>query len=281
MMLTRCPTCSTAFRVTPEQLKARAGKVRCGHCKAVFNALESLEDAPPVAEAAPPPPSDSEPVPAAATEAGLLSNRLPPTRPCRKASRPNPPLSRPERSRSRQGPSTSCSRTSRQRKRRRLTREEAPTPGPWPLLLALALAAGAGRLCLPRRAGPLQPDWRPQLEELCSQLGCDIPLPRKTDLVSIEASDLHPDSQQKNLLVLAATLKNRATFVQEYPHLEVTLTDTRDQPMLRRVFAPAEYLAEGANVRAGFAANGDLAVNLWLDAGDIGASGYRLYLFYP
>jgi ribosomal protein L11 methyltransferase len=30
MMLTCCPTCSTAFRVTPEQLKARAGKVRCG-----------------------------------------------------------------------------------------------------------------------------------------------------------------------------------------------------------------------------------------------------------
>ena len=67
MMLTRCPTCSTAFRVTPEQLKVRAGKVRCGHCKAVFNALESLEDAPPVAEAAPPP-SESEPVPAAAIE---------------------------------------------------------------------------------------------------------------------------------------------------------------------------------------------------------------------
>jgi ribosomal protein L11 methyltransferase len=50
MMLTRCPTCSTAFRVTPEQLKARAGKVRCGHCSAVFNALETLEDAPPAAQ---------------------------------------------------------------------------------------------------------------------------------------------------------------------------------------------------------------------------------------
>ena len=34
-------------------------------------------------------------------------------------------------------------------------------------------------------------------------------------------------------------------------------------------------------VRAGFAANGDLAVNLGLDATDVGASGYRLYLFYP
>lgn len=81
--------------------------------------------------------------------------------------------------------------------------------------------------------------------------------------------------------MLAATLKNRAPFVQAYPHLELTLTDVRDQPVIRRVFAPADYLGEGIDVAAGFAANADLPVNLWLDAGDSGASGYRLYLFYP
>ena len=126
-----------------------------------------------------------------------------------------------------------------------------------------------------------EPDLRPLLEEMCGLLDCDIPLPRKADLVSIEASDLHPDPQQKNQLVLVATLKNRAPFAQDYPHLELTLTDTRDQPMVRKVLAPAEYLAQGADVRTGFAANGDLAVNLGLDATDVGASGYRLYLFYP
>jgi predicted Zn finger-like uncharacterized protein len=41
-MQTRCPDCQTVFRVTPEQLKARAGKVRCGQCQSVFNALDSL-----------------------------------------------------------------------------------------------------------------------------------------------------------------------------------------------------------------------------------------------
>ena len=44
MMLTRCPGCATTFRVTPEQLKARQGKVRCGKCQAVFNALETLDE---------------------------------------------------------------------------------------------------------------------------------------------------------------------------------------------------------------------------------------------
>ena len=56
MMRTRCPGCQTVFRVTPEQLKARAGKVRCGQCQTVFNALDSLlEDlntTPPVSETA-------------------------------------------------------------------------------------------------------------------------------------------------------------------------------------------------------------------------------------
>ncbi|MCK6406625.1 MAG: DUF3426 domain-containing protein [Rhodocyclaceae bacterium] len=45
-MLTRCPACQTTFKVTPEQLKLRAGKVRCGKCQSVFNALDSLADAP-------------------------------------------------------------------------------------------------------------------------------------------------------------------------------------------------------------------------------------------
>lgn len=43
-MLTRCPHCRTTFRVTPDQLKIRQGRVRCGSCQAVFNALDSLEE---------------------------------------------------------------------------------------------------------------------------------------------------------------------------------------------------------------------------------------------
>src|SRR5437870_3853507 len=44
MMRTLCPACGTAFRVTPEQLKARLGTVRCGQCRSQFNALEALAD---------------------------------------------------------------------------------------------------------------------------------------------------------------------------------------------------------------------------------------------
>lgn len=37
---TQCPNCQTRFRVTDEQLGVAKGKVRCGNCMEVFNAIE-------------------------------------------------------------------------------------------------------------------------------------------------------------------------------------------------------------------------------------------------
>ncbi|MCC5870317.1 MAG: zinc-ribbon domain-containing protein, partial [Gammaproteobacteria bacterium] len=43
-MYTRCPECQTAFRVTARQLQQAAGRVRCGHCGAAFDALVNLSE---------------------------------------------------------------------------------------------------------------------------------------------------------------------------------------------------------------------------------------------
>ena len=47
MILSRCPNCDTVFRVTPEQLTARQGMVRCGRCGTAFSALGALVTPPP------------------------------------------------------------------------------------------------------------------------------------------------------------------------------------------------------------------------------------------
>lgn len=39
---TRCPHCSTLFRVTPRDLQARHGEVRCGRCMTVFDGFKTL-----------------------------------------------------------------------------------------------------------------------------------------------------------------------------------------------------------------------------------------------
>lgn len=69
-MRTRCPGCQTIFRFTAEQLKARAGKVRCGQCQIVFNVLDNLldeSDAAPIQTTAPTP--TPQPAPLQASQA--------------------------------------------------------------------------------------------------------------------------------------------------------------------------------------------------------------------
>lgn len=41
-LVTRCPNCATAFRVTPLHLQAHGGDVRCGQCAKVFNGFATL-----------------------------------------------------------------------------------------------------------------------------------------------------------------------------------------------------------------------------------------------
>src|SRR6188474_2895839 len=43
MLVTTCGNCQARFRVTPQQLNARQGQVRCGKCQGVFNGFQSLE----------------------------------------------------------------------------------------------------------------------------------------------------------------------------------------------------------------------------------------------
>ena len=54
-MRTRCPACQTLFRISSEQLRARQGMVRCGHCRHTFNALDTLDTEPAVSIASPTP----------------------------------------------------------------------------------------------------------------------------------------------------------------------------------------------------------------------------------
>ncbi|MFC4787502.1 MULTISPECIES: DUF3426 domain-containing protein [Giesbergeria] len=45
--ITRCPSCTTLFKVVPDQLRISEGWVRCGHCGHVFDATQHLQSAPP------------------------------------------------------------------------------------------------------------------------------------------------------------------------------------------------------------------------------------------
>jgi hypothetical protein len=125
------------------------------------------------------------------------------------------------------------------------------------------------------------PALRPALAALSDALGAELPLPRHSEWLSIETSDLQIDPEHQQLLALQATLRNRAAYAQAYPALELTLTDTHDKAIARRVLQPDEYLPPGAARDESFAGQCRPRDRLWLEAGGINAAGYRLYVFYP
>lgn len=376
-MKTCCPDCQTTFRVTSAQLKARAGRVRCGHCRRVFNALDSLLDdaaprlpaeTPPTAEAAHPrtgsPVNLSTPPAAAARavalplrraevlaaadeapagemiagKAGKADHGDQPPREERAASAsrdgdeseptesapvfapifarlqvhdanhhriadtsvPAPQTPPPARERALQTAGlgapepASLAPENRESAGRERWLEKAigePVPAvagktpkaPFVTVIVLLVVVLIGQIVFHLRGviALTTPGARPALAALSAAVGSEIPLPRHVDLVSIEASDLQTEPGRNKRLALQATLRNRASYPQAFPAIELTLTDTADKAIVRRVFLPAEYLTPAQSEAESFAANADLEVRLWLDASQVNAAGYRLYVFYP
>ena len=318
-MLTRCPACETHFRVTAEQLKARAGRVRCGECQHVFNALDSLIEEP-MLVAAPPAPesplqsvapvlSGAEAVPAAHPDVEELEIAVPPA----PTPEPTPALIAGEQQdlatasplETEGPPAPEATETAEPEPDELVTTEavepiagendvpdwsetfpEPPSPPrrwPWVIGSLAAFAAIGLQAAVAFRVelAVLWPETKPALIALCDFADCEVGLPTKVALVSIEASDLVPDKERTGWLALTATLKNRAPFAQQFPHLELTLTDTADKAIARKVLAPADYLPPKTAFANGMLPNADILVAIGVAPGEMTASGYRLYLFYP
>jgi hypothetical protein len=144
------------------------------------------------------------------------------------------------------------------------------------LLLAFAQALYFYRIEIASRL----PGVKPALTGYCELLKCVIFLPEKIELLSIESSDLQADPLQPNVVTFSALLHNRAEYTQAYPSLELSLTDTEDQVLARRVFTPAEYLHANNDEKQGLGANRELNIQLHLDSGDLRPMGYKLLLFF-
>ena len=284
-MLTKCPSCSTNFRVSPAQLKARAGTVRCGQCNFVFNALETLTDDPlstpaetssiatspaaiePAYEPTPEEAGDTSDTGIDETEGGSDSEAV----------EPEPEQAAEATSQLEDYLADPWLHESTTEVRR----------WPWALgsmIAVLGLLAQAAYYYRVELA-VLRPDLRPALQAVCKPLHCEMPRPRSIDTLGIDTSDLHPDPQHPGHLSLTATLRSKAAYAQEWPALELTLTDVADHTLAIKHFAASDYLPrdkdKGQRIEAGFPANSEIAVALPLDVGDLPAVGYRLYVFYP
>ena len=133
------------------------------------------------------------------------------------------------------------------------------------------------------RLAATQPSWRPALQSLCGIVHCQIRPWRHIEAISVDASSFN--KLRGDTYRLGFTLKNAADMDLAYPAIELTLTDSQDTPLLRRVLEPAELSPRADVLTAGGEWSGGALVAVAGDqAGGALArriAGYRILAFYP
>lgn len=123
-----------------------------------------------------------------------------------------------------------------------------------------------------------QPQLAPLLARLCEPLGCEIGPLRRIDAVVIDSSALV--RRLGNFYAFDLVLKNTATLPVAMPALELSLTDSSDRVLARRVFLPSELPSTPTLLPA----QGSLSLSLRLsitEADGVSMAGYRALVFYP
>lgn len=318
-LITRCPACQTLFKVVPDQLRISEGWVRCGQCDEIFDASThmvqslapvSVATAPqnamalpeyvlPMPEALAASTRDSDAVAIASSLTEDLSAAEEPFESLsadQALSSPDQPANVPEQAEQVQtaplvrGAHGDLEPDSHLDSNDVSFLRHAHTPAAGPSLfmratwafLSLALVLGlAGQIILHERdrIAASQPDLQPWLQVMCDRLNCKLSAWRKIESVAIDSSAftrIRDDSYR-----LSLTLKNMATVPVALPALELTLTDTLDQPVVRRVLILSEIDSKSDSIAAGLERPVSLTVAVNPAGGVDRIAGYRLLAFYP
>ena len=243
MHITHCPQCETAFKVSPQQLEAAKGWVRCGRCAHVFEAALHFETPPDIPT--PPAPSAEAPslfraamAPAVAVSEVGSSEFLKPTTPT--------------------------------------TDESSPLPLSWVLSAGVLVLVLLVQFVMAQRnwLAAEEPALRPLLSALCA---CEVTWPREPEAVLIESSSFTENPQGGFTVQLR--LKNTQHHPVAMPALELSLTDLQDQVLVRRVFT-AEELSGKDHVQALRDVRSTLNFDLD-DKVSKRVTGFRAFVFYP
>jgi predicted Zn finger-like uncharacterized protein len=296
VLITTCVHCQARFRVTPVQLNARQGQVRCGRCGELFNGFGALERFPDddtggrllaaheAAEitrggmASVPPKADDEMPEIETLDAASVPAPAVPVADDEPRSRPSEP---PELVSSTIPPRRST------RIEPELVLEPPAQPAPpsraWSFGVVLLSFVLLFEVAYAYR-GPIAqryPALRPGMESVCARLQCSVPWSREENLLKLEDSELLEVPGKPNEIALGARIRNLASVAQEYPYLELTLTDLTGQAALRRVLRPTDYLGRPLGQDEVLPPGVEVALQMRLETPRIKATGYELLLFYP
>jgi predicted Zn finger-like uncharacterized protein len=292
MLVSTCTQCRARFRVTPTQLNAKQGQVRCGRCHMVFNGFEALERFPDddtgarllaaheAAERAAgiEPPVEGlefDELPDIETLQSPVTSAQEDATPFVEAPAPVPSTPPARRRPVPRAPPADVTLPP-------LPRAEPPARA-WAFGAALLSFVFAAELAYAYRGNLAQryPVLRPYLESVCAVARCTVSWAREDAMLKLEDSELLEVPGKPTEIALGAHIRNLAQVAQEYPHLELTLTDLTGQAAIRRVLRPTDYLGRPVSAGETIAPGAELSVQLRLETPRIKATGYELLLFYP
>jgi predicted Zn finger-like uncharacterized protein len=308
-LITRCPACQTTFRVVPDQLRISEGWVRCGQCQEIFDANAALIDETPTTASESSLTSATH-APAAvdlSLEFGAIDNTsapasaqgLPPSVDI--ASGNSGELSASVTPLAEKNAEPQASEQDLQPKLPHeqlvdAAREDVsfmrkmPEKSSWQRtslrvflsIFAVILLAGLGLQATVHereRIVALFPQAKPALVWVCQLARCAFSGLRQIESVVIDSSSLN--KVRGDAYRLSLVLRNTSALDVAMPALELTLTDSRDQPVMRRVLLANEFASSDV---LGGATDWSGAVSIAV-RGTNGTterfSGYRVLAFYP
>ena len=133
----------------------------------------------------------------------------------------------------------------------------------------------------------LEPRFKPALQAICVEMRCELGPLKRIEVLVIESSSfsrVNADSYRLSFII-----KNNGAVAVAMPSLEVTLTDTQEKPVLRRVISPTQFGAVSAVLPAESDFAGLVAFELpdseaggsAASGGPLRVAGYRVLAFYP
>lgn len=310
-LITRCPACETLFKVVPDQLRISEGWVRCGQCDEIFDALLHLLPDLPVQETPATPLAEpaeqlvetnaEEATPAAAEvtpdlddeeEFDALPVVLEPDEPPLIAAESAPldlsmadlsvPVAQTDPQDIAPELDGELSPVSFLRDKKNDSYWRKPIIRSISLLLTLLLLLGLlGQIMLQERDQIIAqaPATKPFFKVICGPLNCALSPLRRIDAIVIDSASfikIKGDSYRLNF-----TVKNTALTSLAMPAIELTLTDSLDQPVIRHVFMPSELGVKSDTLTAGAEWPASLALAVKATGTADRVAGYRLLAFYP
>jgi predicted Zn finger-like uncharacterized protein len=169
----------------------------------------------------------------------------------------------------------------------RATRRRSPWARAGLVLMAtLLLAAGALQVARYERdrIAAAQPGLQPWLQELCRYTGCMVGPLKQIDSVVVDASSFNKvrSDGKSDGYKITVNLKNTGVLPVAVPHIELTLNDSQDQPVLRRILNPADLGYAQAVLAPAAELSGTTFVQI--DSAQLAGAriaGYRVLAFYP